>query len=253
MRSALAAATLLVAALTGCSDDDPETVADLTEQTDHSDQAEWSYSDVDAWDETCASGTEQSPIDLTDATDESLPDLELDYQASAAEIVDNGHTIQVGLEDGGTLTRAGVAYQLVQFHAHAPSEHLLEGKPFAAEVHLVHQSEEGDLAVLGILIEKGAESSVIADVLELAPAEGADPVAATESIDVATMLPDDLRTFRYDGSLTTPPCSEGVAWSVLTTPMTWSADQIADFEARHPDSHRPPQPLGDRELLLDID
>ena len=125
-----------------------------------------------------------------------------------------------------------------------PSEHLLDGTPYAAEVHLVHQGEDGELAVLGILVEEGEAQPIIEDVL-------ADD--ASEPIDVAALLPTDLRTYRYDGSLTTPPCSEGVAWSVLQEPTTWSAEQIADFAERHPDSHRPPQPLGDRLLTQDTD
>lgn len=237
---------LLAALLTGCSDDDPD-------EASAEDAHEWSYADVDAWGETCATGDEQSPIDLADAAQEDLTDLELDYHASSASVVDNGHTIQVNVDDGGTLTRDGVTYTLVQFHFHAASEHVVDGAEFPAELHLVHQAEDGALAVLGILVEEGTADPVIADVLENAPEEGADAAPTSEQVDVSTLLPADLRTYRYDGSLTTPPCTEGVAWSVLQQPMTWSADQVAAFVAEHPDSHRPPQPLGERELLLDTE
>lgn len=235
---------LLGAALVGCSDDD---ASDADAPPAH----DWSYADVDEWGETCATGDEQSPIDLAGATEEDLTDLELAYHSSPASVVDNGHTIQVNLEDAGTMTRDGVDYTLAQFHFHAASEHLLDGEPFAAEVHLVHQSEDGALAVLGILIEEGEADAVIADVLETAPEEGAEAADTTAPVDVNALLPADLRTFRYDGSLTTPPCSEGVAWSMLRQPMTWSAEQVAEFVDRHPDSHRPPQPTGDRVLQLD--
>ena len=251
---------LLGGLLAGCAGDDaeadaPVSPADAASETHdaHDEGHAWSYDDVDAWGETCASGTEQSPIDLADATEEDLADLELDYRAAPAQVVDNGHTIQADIEDGGTLTRDGVTYTLAQFHLHAPSEHLLDGEPYPAELHLVHQAEDGALAVLGVLVEEGDAHPVVADVLASAPEAGADPIATTAPIDVGTLLPADLRTFRYDGSLTTPPCSEGVAWSVLQEPMTWSAEQIAAFEERHPGSHRPPQPLGARALLHDTD
>lgn len=242
---------LIGACLVGCSGDDSDSADDVDDAGAHDAHA-WTYEDVDAWGETCASGVEQSPVDLAGAADEDLTDLELDYRSSAAEVIDNGHTVQVNLADAGTMTREGVTYSLVQFHFHAPSEHLLDGTPYAAEMHLVHQAEDDSLAVLGVLIEEGDADTVIADVLASAPEEGADP-AATADIDVNALLPADHRTFRYDGSLTTPPCSEGVAWSVLQEPMTWSPEQVADFVALHPGSHRPPQPIGDRVLLHDSD
>jgi carbonic anhydrase len=238
---------LLGGLLIGCSGDDTNEADGADSQGGH----DWTYEDVDAWGETCATGDQQSPIDLADATDEDLADLDLAYHASPALVDDTGHTVQVNLDDAGTMTRDGETYTLVQFHFHAPSEHLLDGVPYAAEVHLVHQAEDGTLAVLGILIKEGAADPVIADVLAHVPDESADPAATSEPIDVSAMLPAVLRTFRYDGSLTTPPCSEGVAWSVFREPMTWSADQVADFAALHPDSHRPPQPIGDRVLQHD--
>jgi carbonic anhydrase len=240
---------LLGALLVACGDDDADKADDAGSQDEHA----WTYEDVDAWGETCATGEQQSPVDLADATDEDLTDLELDYHASPAEVIDNGHTIQVNLADAGTMTRDGKTYTLAQFHFHAPSEHLLDGVPYAAEVHLVHIADDESLAVLGILIEEGEADAIIADVLASAPEAGADPAATAASIDVNALLPADHRTFRYDGSLTTPPCSEGVAWSVLQEPMTWSSDQVAEFVALHPGSHRPPQPIGDRVLRHDTD
>ncbi|WP_243060166.1 carbonic anhydrase [Nocardioides sp. SR21] len=242
---ALGCCALLASLVTGCSGDESEG----TDSSAH----DWSYTDVDAWGDTCASGDEQSPVDLEDAAETDLVDLELDYRTSPATVVDNGHTVQTNLEDGGTMTRDGVTYTLRQFHFHTPSEHVVGGAAYAAEVHLVHEGEDGELAVLGILVEEGEADPVIEDVLAHAPEEGADAVATAEPVDVTSLLPDGRRTFRYDGSLTTPPCSEGVAWSVLDEPMDWSAEQIAAFAELHPDSHRPPQPLGDRVLDLDRD
>lgn len=250
--TALGGFVLLTAVLTtllaGCSDDED----DHAHLDDAHEAHEWSYADVDAWGETCASGTEQSPVDLADAVPEELVDLELDYRTSPATVADTGHSVQTTLEDAGTMTRDGETYALRQFHVHTPSEHHVDGVPYAAEVHLVHEGEDGELAVLAVLVEPGAGNPLVDDVLAHVPGEGDDPMATTADIDPLALLPADLETFRYDGSLTTPPCTEGVAWSVLETPVTWSAEQVAAFARSHPDSNRPPQPLGERELVQDV-
>ena len=163
--------------------------------------------------------------------------------------MDNGHAVQTTIEDGGTLTVDGETYELRQFHTHTPGEHTVDSSPYAAELHLVHEAADGALAVLGVLVAQGAEHPVIAEVLAQAPEAGADPVPTAEGIDAATLLPDGRGTYRYAGSLTTPPCSEGVSWLVLDEPVTWSPEQVAELAARHPDSHRPAQPLNDRVLL----
>ena len=233
--------------LVGCGEEDDDRA--------HLDEGhaahDWTYEDVDAWGETCASGDEQSPVDLADAAPERLPDLELAYTSSAATVADNGHTVQTTFEDAGSMTLDGATYTLRQFHFHTPSEHHVDGVPYAAEMHLVHEAEDGALAVLGVLVEEGAAHAVVADVLDHAPEAGADAVATGDPVDPNALLPEGRRTYRYPGSLTTPPCSEGVAWSVLEEPVTWSADQVAQFAERHPDSHRPPQPMGERTLLRD--
>lgn len=248
------ALALLAALLAGCGEDgsdaadgDPGTSQDAAHGSDH-----WSYADVDDWDATCASGVEQSPIDLTAAAEEDLADLELDYRPVEATVIDTGHSIQVTPDGAGTMTREGVASSLVQLHVHTPSEHHLDGAAYPAELHLVHQTKDGALAVLGVLIEEGAASPAVEDVLEVLPAEGTELAGVVADLDVATLLPADLRAFHYAGSLTTPPCTEGVAWSVLAEPVTWSAEQIEAFAARHPDSARPPQSLGERDLVLDV-
>lgn len=241
----LGSLALVSGLLAGCGEDDDKSAGDA-DAASH-----WTYAEVDAWGETCASGREQSPIDLAEATSEDLADPELAYTVSAASVADNGHAIQTTLDDAGTMTLDGVTYTLRQFHVHTPGEHTVDGTTYAAELHLVHEADDGSLAVLGLLIEDGAADPVVAEVLDALPAEDTESAGVVESLDVTGLLPEDLRTFRYDGSLTTPPCSEGVAWSVLTQPVTWSGEQIAAFAERHPDSHRPPQPLGERVLLQD--
>ena len=211
----------------------------------------WTYEDVGAWEGTCATGREQSPVDLAGATARDLPDLGFSYRPAPATVVDNGHSVQTSFEGAGSLELDGETFELRQLHFHSPSEHVLDGASYAAEIHLVHEGSGGRLAVVAVLVEEGDANPVVADVLDLAPADGAEPVEADGPVDPAGVLPADRRAFRYDGSLTTPPCTEGVAWSVLAEPITWSAGQIADFAARHPDSHRPPQSLDGRVLLHD--
>ena len=211
----------------------------------------WSYADVDTWGGTCATGDQQSPVDLGDATGEQLPDLDLAYTGSGATVTDTGHSVQVTLEDAGTMVLGEETYTLRQFHVHTPSEHEVDGEAYAAELHLVHEDDAGDLAVLAVLVEEGAAHPVIDDVLDHVPEEGADPLPTTEPIEPESLLPDERRTYRYDGSLTMPPCTEGVAWTVLEEPVTWTAEQIAGFAERHPGSHRPLQPLDGRALLHD--
>ncbi len=234
--------------LAGCGTDD-EDASTSEDPAAHS----WTYEDVDAWGETCATGEEQSPVDLVDAVAETLTDPELHYTTSAATVVDNGHTVQTDLADAGTMTLDGETYTLRQFHFHTPSEHRVGGAAYAAEVHLVHEAADGALAVLGVLVEEGAAHPVVDEVLGLAPEAGEEAVATTEPVDPQALLPDGRRTYRYPGSLTTPPCTEGVSWSVLEEPVTWSAEQVAQLAERHPGSHRPPQPLGERVLRHDTD
>lgn len=226
-----------------------------TEPGDHGSEAgraeDWSYDDVEAWEETCATGREQSPVDLAGATSRDLPDLGFAYRPAPATVVDNGHTVQASFEGAGSLELDGETFELRQLHFHSPSEHLVAGASYAAEVHLVHEGTDGRLAVVAVLVEEGSANPVVAALLDQVPAAGAEPVAADAPVDPARVLPADRRAFRYDGSLTTPPCTEGVAWSVLAEPITWSAGQLAEFAERHPDSHRPPQPLDGRVLLHD--
>lgn len=236
-------ATLLATALTGCGEADEPEVAPSAHG--------WSYTDVDAWGETCATGEQQSPVDLAEATGEQLPDLDLAYTESHATVTDTGHSVQVILEDGGTMVLGEETYALRQFHVHTPSEHEIGGTAYAAELHLVHEDDGGDLAVLAVLVEEGAAHPVLDDVLDHVPEEGAEPVPTTDPIEPESLLPEERRTFRYDGSLTTPPCTEGVAWTVLEQPATWSAEQIERFAELHPGSHRPLQPLDGRALLRD--
>ena len=198
----------------------------------------------------CADGSAQTPIDVTGAVEVDLADPVFDYAALAATVVNNGHTIQANASEGNTVTVDGAVSPLQQIHFHAPSEHTIDGVSAAAEVHFVHTTDDGVITVVGVMIVEGAEANAAWQpyVDALTTAEGAE---TTVELDWAAMLPGVRTTFRYTGSLTTPPCTEGVNWLLMSEPVALSADQIAAFVAGYEGNNRPVQPLNDRELELD--
>ena len=221
----------------------------------------WSYSGEDGpefWGNlssdfaVCGTGVEQSPIDLTGASDADLADIIFNYSTSDLTVLNNGHTIQANYDSGSSIDLDGEMFNLLQFHMHAASEHTLNGEYFPLEIHLVHQAESGQLAVVGIIVKEGDANDALSPLWENLPSEKSDAMAvAGSTIDAAGFLPEDQSSFRYMGSLTTPPCSEQVRWHVLTTPITMSADQIAMFTGIYDRNNRPVQALNARELVLD--
>ncbi len=197
----------------------------------------------------CATGTRQSPIDIAKPEQQDLPDIQFDYRPGAVTVVNNGHTVQVNCQEGNSITLDGTVYKLAQFHFHAPSEHTVDGEHAAAEMHLVHQSETGGLAVVGVMIVAGGENAAFDPVWDVLPATSG--LAARGNIDVTRLLPADRRTIRYDGSLTTPPGTEGVRWNLLVEPVALSKAQIAKFTALYHGNNRPVQPLNGRAVLQD--
>jgi len=177
-----------------------------------------------------------------------LPDLSLMYSEGAFSISDTGHGFNVTPTGSNTLMIGDQAYTLLQFHAHTPSEHTLDGRSFPMEVHFVHQNEAGQLAVVGVMIEQVDGDSPYAPVAT-AISSDAGSVAA---LDVRSLLPESLGYFQYPGSLTTPPCSEGVAWNVLAQPVGMTAEQIAVFANAHGVTNRPVQPLGERMIHSEV-
>ena len=215
--------------------------------------AHWGYSGhgPSAWGEVpgaeaCKLGKLQSPIDIRDARKSALSPLDLHYRKGAATIVDNGHTVQVDLADGGFMNVGGVPYKLVQFHFHAPSEERVAGKGYPMVVHLVHKAEDGKLAVVAVLLKQGKADAALAPVFAAMPHDHGKPKALPAALDVAELLPADKGYFRYTGSLTTPPCSEGVAWHVLKQPVEVSKAQVEAFRKHYRMNARPVQPLNDR-------
>lgn len=199
----------------------------------------------------CDEGQAQSPIDLTNAATLNLSDIEFTYAPSALNIFNNGHTIEVEYDAGSQIIYNEIAYSLKQFHFHSPSEHTLNGQPAAMEVHLVHQDAVGNLAVVGVLLVEGEQDNpAYAPIFQNLPTEVGEP-SPMGQINAADLLPEEATFYTYLGSLTTPPCSQGVRWLVLTQPVALSAAQIESFRAIVAGNARPVQALNQRDLLLD--
>jgi len=167
------------------------------------------------------------------------------YPQVVRRIVDNGHTVQVAL-DAGSLTVTGKTYEFVQFHFHKPSEEKINGQGFDMVAHLVHRADDGKLAVVAVLLERGAENPFIQTLWNNLPLERQQEVRVAASLDLNALLPANRNYFTYMGSLTTPPCSEGVLWLVMKQPVAVSPDQIAVFSRLYPRNARPIQPVAGR-------
>ncbi|WP_162044798.1 carbonic anhydrase [Undibacterium sp. YM2] len=189
----------------------------------------------------CDSGDRQSPIDIRDGIKVNLDPIAFDYKPSRFSVLDNGHTIQVNIGAGNYINVLGHNYELVQFHFHKPSEERVNGKSFEMVAHLVHKDADGKLAVVAVLIERGKSHSLVQQVWNNLPLEKNDPVQALTTMDMNDILPVKRDYYTYMGSLTTPPCSEGVLWLVMKEPVEISPDQLIIFSRLYPMNARPIQ------------
>lgn len=217
----------------------------------------WSYSGKDGpahWAEldpefaSCAVGKSQSPVELKDVPGSHLGAIVFDYRIAGTEVWNNGHTIQIGFQPGNAITVGSKVYALQQVHFHAPSEHRINGKTFAMEAHFVHADPDGNKAVVGVMFAEGKANPALEAAWAAMPQQS-DGKASLEprSLAPAELLPATREYFRYSGSLTTPPCSEGVTWLVLKTPLTASKPQIERLaHTLHHANNRPLQPLNAR-------
>jgi carbonic anhydrase len=194
----------------------------------------------------CSTGTRQSPIDIRDGIKVNLDAVQFDYKASGFRVIDNGHTVQVNVGPGNSIEVMGKRYDLVQFHFHRPSEERINGRQFDMVVHLVHKDLDGRLAVVAVLLERGSAQPIVQSVWNNLPLEKGDEVAARTTINLNDLLPADRNYFTYMGSLTTPPCSEGVLWMVMKEPVQISGDQIGIFARLYPMNARPIQSASGR-------
>lgn len=199
----------------------------------------------------CGEGKAQSPIDIRDAVETELVDIEVHYGETANNIVNNGHTIQVDVDAGSHIVYNGITYDLLQFHFHAPSEHTIAGEAAAMEIHFVHKDRNSNnLAVVGILLNEGESANeAYGPIIDNMPIQVGATELDGESIKLESLLPERRGYFTYQGSLTTPPCSEVVRWLLLDRPVALSSAQIAAYRAIYDGNARPLQPLGERDLL----
>lgn len=198
---------------------------------------------------TCATGQRQSPVHIleTDTVPGKAEALRFDYQPSGGSVVNNGHTVQVDLQGDNTLYVRGSAYKLIQFHFHHPAEERVNYKGFSMVAHLVHQNAEGQLAVVAVLIDPGAENPLIDQIWTRMPLDVKDRVGLPAGlIDMNQILPTDQRYYQFIGSLTTPPCTEGVLWMVLKEPVKISKAQHRLFSQLYPNNARPLQAVNGR-------
>ncbi len=197
----------------------------------------------------CAIGKRQSPINIEASSTLQGPaePILFSYPPGSASVVNNGRTIQVDVAGDNTLTVRGSSFKLLQFHFHHPSEERVNSQGFAMVAHLVHRNAEGQLAIVAVLLEPGAPNPLIHKVWTYMPLDSGDRVRMpADSLELAGLLPKDQRYYQFMGSLTTPPCSEGVLWLVLKQPMTVSREQLRLFAQQFPNNARPVQPVHGR-------
>lgn len=261
-RRALAFASIGALALTLAACATPDTTASAVSESTQAPAAQWSYTGANGpehWGEVGAacentSTSHESPIAIdttTLATHPSPTAVIPDYHPADFDLENNGHTIEaIPIDtDENAVIFQGTRYTLQQFHFHATSEHIIDGVPAAAELHLVHKAPDESLLVLGVLLQPGATNTELTEIFHSLPATVSDEgEALTQKVNPSRLLPDTRASVQYDGSLTTPPCSEGVQWNVYLTPVTISDTQLNNFTTLYPDNHRPTQPLHDRTL-----
>ncbi len=209
----------------------------------------------------CAAGEAQSPIDYrgtrqkkSDAMKLAFPaaNLRIIHQTHVLDAIDNGHTIQINYDSGETFTVGNETYALRQYHFHSPSEHTVKGRHYPMEMHLVHLSKDKKIAVIGVLIEEGRHNTAFDAIWSNLPQKtGQEVHIENVQVDIDDMLPGNKATYRYSGSLTTPPCSEAVRWFVYAEPIELSGDQIKAFRNIFHGNNRPIQPLNNRLLHFD--
>jgi carbonic anhydrase len=195
----------------------------------------------------CDSGQRQSPIDITVTRRQALPALQFDYHAAPLKIANDGHTARVRFGRGNQLRIGNQRYALQQFHFHTPGGEKLAGQEFPMGAHLLHKGMDGQLLAVVVLFRLGAENPLLSELLPLIPdrADG-DHALSRRTVNASALLPAERGYYRYSGSLTSPPCTEGVDWIVLKQPLELSAEQLARYRRRFADNARPVQPLHQR-------
>jgi carbonic anhydrase len=232
------------------------------EPKSHDAKVEWGYSGEtgpDKWGDLSPDfilgkiGRNQSPINIAgdSVIEADLPHIKFDYKEEPLKILNVGHTIDVLYESGNSIEVDGIRFVLKQFHFHNPSENHIEGVEFPLEAHLVHADKDGNLAVIAVMFTEGKENTFLEKIWAHAPKKkGETTTAAGETVNVMEMLPANKDYYRFGGSLTTPPCSEGVRWLVLKNPVEVANSQVKAFGKLIGFANdRPIQPTNARAIL----
>ncbi|MEY3502977.1 MAG: Carbonic anhydrase precursor [Pseudomonadota bacterium] len=255
-QNALAAAGQKVKVLSECkksTDKDADAKDDSAKKDDKAHAVQWGYEGdkgPEHWGDAfpvCGKGKKQSPLNIIGPFEKSKETLSVDYKEGPLKMLNNGHTIQVNIEPGSSLTIGKESFVLLQFHFHRPSEEQVDGKNASMVAHFVHKSKEGKLAVIGVMLNEGKDSAAVKTLwANLPPKEGEEFLPAKVTFNPASMLPKDMGFYNYEGSLTTPPCTEGVQFYILKAPVDISKQQLAKFPFKL--NARPVQALNGRKI-----
>lgn len=207
------------------------------------------WGEIDPSYAACADGSAQTPINITKFESKNLKNLVFNYNHNGVgTVVNNGHTVQLNADAGQSVKIGNKTYPFLQIHFHTPSEHEINGKHYPLEVHFVHKTDANEIAVVGIFVTEGREHNHAWDGFVSALEA---PDSTTVNVDWDEMFPANKQTLRYSGSLTTPPCTEGVAWNIFTTPVELDREQINEFINTYNGNMRPVQPINGRKVYLD--
>ncbi len=198
----------------------------------------------------CKDGKNQSPINISNPVEAELSDLFQNYPHTALNVTNNGHTIVVNFPDKNELKIDNKVFKLKQFHFHTPSENQIDGKNFPMEIHFVHMSKDKELAVIAVMVKDGKNSATLNKIIKNMPKKSGEKNSLKDfKLNALDLLPKEKDYYRFSGSLTTPPCSEGVRWFVLKDPIEASKEQLVTFNNIMGNNNRPIQPLYARKVL----
>ncbi|PHS39887.1 MAG: carbonic anhydrase [Sulfurovum sp.] len=198
----------------------------------------------------CKTGANQSPVNLTDFIEADLAPLKINYTTKSESVVNKGTTVQVNFAKGSSFSTDGETFNLIQYHFHTPSENHINGKSYPMEVHFVHASDKGELAVIAVMFEEGKANSQLQVIVDNMPMKKGDENSLEKvAFNPLDLLPADKDYYKFNGSLTTPPCSEGVRWQVMKAPVEMSKEQLAAFSKVMGQNNRPVLPLNARKVM----
>lgn len=267
-RLLLSIAVIAVVTITSCNNSNAKKESHKSETDSHNSEkkAHWTYdgeTSPEHWAEieknSDCDGKKQSPINIIDIdtkpTKQKENPLNILYTPTTAisQVVNNGHSIQFNFEAGDSIQYHNDTYHLSQIHFHEPSEHTINGIRYPLEIHLVHKSKQDNFTVMGVLAKEGQESQLFEFLESFLPIEENKSKEIHQSLDLTTLFPDNKNFYSYDGSLTTPPCTQNVNWVIFKDPIIVSLDEVLKLKSNMPvDNYRNEQPIYDRVVSINL-